>query len=239
MNMWKDLFLFAIVVLALCSSCGNGRDNGKKTTSASTATVAHDDCAPIFAESEGGEGGAVAAEQNEVDAVEAYLIADRCAGPFRIDTVIPEKLEGFDVRKSQEEKILPTGETREIPVYIYEIGNEGWVKVTPQYDATTGCTTGKTSEIFVYSDLFLTDKGIGAMSSLEEFAAAYPDFLIRYVRDAKLFVAETQELENVQFVINDEYYRGDDATLASNESVELQVSDFEKESYFTAIRIIK
>lgn len=239
MNKQKELFLFAIIVLALCPACGNGRSNGKEAATASTATIAHEDNAPVFAESEGGEGGAVVVEQNEVDAVEAYLIADRCAGPFRIDAVVPEKLEGFDVRKSKEEKILPTGKTRVTPVYIYEIGNEGWVKVTPQYDATTGCTTDKTSEIFVYSDLFLTDKGIGTMSSVEEFAAAYPDFLIRYVHDAKLFVAETQELENVQFVINDEYYRGDDVTLASNESVELQVSDFEKESYFTAIRIIK
>lgn len=230
MNIPKDIILFAIVVLALCSACGSGM--GKESAAASTATVAHEDCAPIFEESEGAEGGTVAAAG-------AYIIADRCAGPFMIDSVIPEKPEGFDVTKSLEERILPTGETREIPVYIYEIGNEGWVKVTPQYDATTGCITGNISDIFVYSDLFLTDKGIGAMSSLKEFAAAYPDFHIRYVRDSELFVAETQELGNVQFVIDDEYYCGDDASLASSKSVELQVSDFKKESYFTAIRIIK
>lgn len=231
MNMRKVSFLFAIVILSLCSACCNGSSNGE-TTYTVTAIVAHEDCATIFAER---EDGAVVAEQNEVAAVEAYRIADRCAGPFRIDAIVSEKMEGFDVTKSQEEKILPTGETREISVYIYEIGNEGWVKVTPEYDTTTG----KTSEIFVYSDLFLTDKGIGAMSSIEEFATAYPDFHIRYVRDAELFVAETQELKNVQFVINDEDYRGDKASLSSSESVELKVPDFNKESYFTAIRIIK
>lgn len=230
--MRKASFLFAIAVLSLCSACCNGRSNGKETTYTASAIVAHEDSANNFAER---EDGAVVAEQNEVVAVEAYRIADGCAGPFRIDAVVSEKMEGFDVTKSQEEKILPTGETCEITVYIYEIGNEGWVKVTPQYDTTTG----KTSEIFVYSDLFLTDKGIGAMSSLKEFAAAYPDFHIRYVRDSELFVAETQELGNVQFVINDECYCGDDASLASSKSVELQVSDFKKESYFTAIRIIK
>ena len=55
----------------------------------------------------------------------------------------------------------------------------------------------KTNEILVYSDLFLTDKGIGAMSSLEEFAANYPDFRIRYMREAGIYVAETQQLKNV------------------------------------------
>lgn len=49
----------------------------------------------------------------------------------------------------------------------------------------------------IYSDLFLTDKGIGAMSSLEEFAANYPDFRIRYMREAGIYVAETQQLKNV------------------------------------------
>lgn len=228
--MRKVSFLFAIAVLALCTACGNR----KGSASAPTATVAHEDSASIFTK---GEGIAIAAEQNDAAAIEAYRIADRCAGPFMIDADIHEKLEGFEVMKSKEEKTLPTGETYEIPVYIYEIGNEGWVKVTPQHDATTGCTAGKINEILVYSDLFLTDKGIGAMSSVEEFAAAYPDFLIRYARDAESFVVETQELENVQFIINHEHYRGDDATLTTGESVELQVSDFEKESYFTAIRI--
>ena len=61
----------------------------------------------------------------------------------------------------------------ETPVYIYEIGNEGYVKVTPQYDTIANCTNDKIGEIFVYSDLFLTDKGVGAMSSVEEFASAY------------------------------------------------------------------
>lgn len=131
---------------------------------------------------------------------------------------------------------MPTEEVREIPVYIYEIGNEGWVKVTPQYDMTIGCVNDKIGEIFVYSDLFLTDKGIGAMSSIAEFTVAYPDFHIRYECKAKLFVAETYQLKNIQFVINDKYYQGDDTILTS---AELQISDFRKDSHFTKIRIIK
>ena len=56
--------------------------------------------------------------------------------------------------------------------------------------------------------------------------------------DSELFVIETPRLKNVQFVINSEYYQGDDTVLASNGSVELQAADFGKESYFTAIRIL-
>lgn len=195
MKMRKALFLFAVIVLALCPACDCSRSNGREIASASTSTAVHEDGVPMG--SKVGEGNAVVAEINEDAAVEAYLIADSCAGPFRIDAVISEDMQGFDITKSQEEKLLPTGETCEIPVYIYEIGNEGWVKVTPQYDAATGGTIGKTNEILVYSDLFLTDKGIGAMSSLEEFAANYPDFRIRYMRDAGIYVAETQQLKNV------------------------------------------
>lgn len=229
-------FLLVITVWAFCSACG---DNGNNTASVSAAASVQDECAPVCAESEAGEGGAVVAEQNdEFGTPEAYPVADSCAGPFRIGAEIPRKIEGFAVTESREEKTLPNGETREIPVYLYEIGNEGWVRVTPQYDPVTGGVNGKTGEIFVYSDLFLTDQGIGAMSSIGEFAAAYPDFRIRYAGEAELFVVETPRLGNVQFVIDDEYYQGDDAVRTSNESCELQVSDFRKESYFTAIRII-
>ena len=58
--------------------------------------------------------------------------------------------------ESLEKKMLPNGKIYETPVYIYEIGNEGYVKVTPQYDTIANCTNDKIGEIFVYSDLFLT-----------------------------------------------------------------------------------
>ena len=111
------------------------------------------------------------------------------------------------------------------------------MKILPQYNTTSACVNDSIGVILVYSDLFLTDNGIGAMSSIEEFAAAYPDFRISYSGKTKLFVVETPRLKNVQFIIDNEYYQGDDSVPASNESVGLQVSDFRKETYFTAIRI--
>lgn len=223
-----------LVIIVLCvTACGN-----EKKAKSVTAPI-RDENVPVFSETKTDEDIIVASHKNELAAVNNYTVSDSCAGPFKIDAVIPEKIEGFIVIETKEEKILPGGERYEIPVYIYEIGNEGWVKVTPQYDTATGCATGKTSEIFVYSDLFITDKGIGAMSSVEEFATVYPDFRISYDRDAELFVAETQELKNVQFIIDSEYYRNDVAIPTSCESVGMQVSDFKDKSYFTAIRITK
>lgn len=215
----KPLLLFAVIALAACPACGSGRSGNDRNDKIAFPPVA-------------------AARQNDSASVNTYLIADNCAGPFRIGALIPDKADGFVMTESKEDRSDSEGGIRETSVYIYEIGNEGWVKITPQYDFPAGRATGRIGEIFVYSDLFLTDKGVGAMSSIEEFAAAYPDFRIRYEREAALFVVETPRLKNVQFVIDDEYYQGGDAVFTANESCELQTSDFRKESYFTAIRII-
>lgn len=172
--------------------------------------------------------------------VEPYIVADNCAGPFRIGGAIPDKVDGFVRSESVETKTIATGATIELLVYIYEIGNEGWVKITPLYDSTTGCTNNDViGEIFVYSDLFMTDRGIGAMSSIEDFASVYPDFNIRYERETGLFVAETSRLGNVQFIINDWDYQGVDSVFTSGGQHMPQLSDFKAGACFAAIRITK
>lgn len=233
MDMKIRLSLFVVTIFVFCQSCVDGKSNANEVVSATAVSVMDTDSVTIFIEDED----EVAVAGQKV-AVRTYLITDSCAGPFVIGSRIPDNVNGFTVTVSGEEKTLETGEIREIPVYIYELGNEGWVKLTPQYDMATGCVRDRTGEIFVYSDLFLTDRGIGAMSSIEEYAAAYPDFHIGYARESELFVVETPCLKNVQFIIDSEYYQGGDTLLLSSESVELQVSDFRKETCFTAIRII-
>lgn len=206
---------FAVLALSVCAVCGAGGSTDIAALSAG-----------------------VSAQPDSV-AVEPYRIADNCAGPFRLGAAIPERVEGFVTTEWREDRIDPEGRRCEMPVYIYEIGNEGWVKITPQYDRTAGRANDRIGEIYVYSDLFLTDRGIGAMSSIGEFAAAYPDFRIRYERGGRVFVAETPRLRNVQFIIDDEYYRGREAVLTSGESCELQISDFREATCFTAIRLMR
>lgn len=93
------------------------------------------------------------------------------------------------------------------PEYICEIGNEGWVRITPlpQPDGGTDDIIG---EIFVYSDLFVTDKGIGAMSTAEDFAEAYPDLHISRSADCGSYIFETPQPRNVHFLIKAEFYTG-------------------------------
>lgn len=168
-----------------------------------------------------------------------YLISGNSAGPFRIGAPIPDKVDGFVVSESIEDKVDSAGMAIGVPVYIYEIGNEGWVKVTPQYDKQSGCVSDRIGEILVYSDLFLTDRGIGAMSSIEDFAAVYPEYQIRYDCPSGLFVMGAPGLKNIHFVIDGEYYQGEDSILTSDNSVDLQISDFSKKTCFTSILLFE
>lgn len=217
----KLLNLFGIIAVVACQACGNGDKSRVEADNDIDLEYAFEDF------------------QGDSSAVYTYLISDSCAGPFRIGATIPLRADGFVRTEYKESKTDSAGNTTEHVSYIYEIGNEGWVKITPQYDIATGCASDKTGEIFIYSDLFLTDKGIGAMSSIEEYAAAYPDFKISHTPEAELFVVETPELRNVQFVISDECYLGSNTVFTSDRSCELQLSDFKDEFCFSAIRIIK
>lgn len=206
------------MAIAACAACGAA------AARSGNANERHGDRASV-----------AAFAQNDSVSVETYPIADDCAGPFRIGAAIPKKADGFVVAELREETIDAKGDTCRITVYVYEIGNEGWVKVTPQYDAASGCANGRIGEIFVYSDLFLTGKGIGAMSSIEAFAAAYPDFEIRYADER--FMVETPQLRNVRFLLEKECCIGTEIGLFSSGSVNPKISDFKARSCFTAIRI--
>lgn len=221
----KPSLLFEVIAIAACSACGSGStaSAGSSNGSGHNSSIASELT--------------VAVAENVSESVGRYLIADSSAGPFRIGAVIPHEAEGFVVTEWSEEQVDSEAERREITTYTYEIGNEGWVKITPQYNAATGCANDRIGEIFIYSDLFLTDRGIGAMSSIEEFAAAYPDFDIRHADDDKLFIVETPRLRNVQFLVKDEYYIGADRNPASSASVRPKVADFRQKTCFTAIRI--
>jgi len=177
---------------------------------------------------------------SEIDsalASRAYPITDVSAGPFHIGAVIQHTMDGFEVDKSIEIKSLPGGMTIELTVYIYYIGNEGWVKITPQYDSVTGQVSNRIGEIYVYSDLFLTYKHIGAISSLGEFAKVYPDTNILCADEDNMYAVMTPQLPNVQFLLSGEHYIGDGHDRDSSTRGKLNVSDFKNNAHFHAILI--
>lgn len=215
----KPFCLFAVIATAASPVCGAGSAGSNHAGSVGCASAAVAEVVPADS------------------AAAPYPIADDCAGPFRIGAVIPDNVDGFVVTERTEERTGPEGKTYTITVYTYEIGNEGWVGITPQYDPATGRANDRIGEIFVYSDLFLTDRGIGAMSSIEEFAAAYPDLRIRHAEDEGLFVVETPRLRNVGFLLQDAYYVGAHPDAAPGAPAGPEVADFRKGACFTAIRI--
>lgn len=215
-NLLGALIITASTACRSGDACGNDVGSNIEIEAEPADVAAHDDSAMV----------------------EFYLISDSCAGPFNLDAPIPDEVEGFEMTESVEDRVLSDGKLINIPVYRYEIGNEGWVRITPQYDLTTGGDMAdRVGGIFVYSDLFLTDRGIGAMSSIEEFAASYPDFKIRYAEDENLFIVETPQLRNVQFLMEGECFAGEDQTPSSGVLDGLDVADFKENSCFIAIRI--
>ncbi|MCM1330982.1 MAG: hypothetical protein NC248_00055 [Bacteroides sp.] len=167
----------------------------------------------------------------------AYPMTNASVGPFRIGEVIRDTMDGFEVEKSIESKTVSEGVTIEMPIYTYYIGNEGWVRITPQYDTSTRQVSDKIGEIYVYSELFMTDKSIGATASLRQFAHTYPDLYIRYVYEDDMFAVVTPQLPDVQFLLGREHYTGREQDLRAASNSELNIRDFEENSYFDAIRI--
>lgn len=167
----------------------------------------------------------------------AYPMTNVSAGPFSLGAEIQDTIKGFEVEKSIECKTVAHGVEIEIPIYTYHIGNEGWVRVTPQYDTATGQVSNSIGEIYVYSELFMTDKYIGAISSLENLASVYPDINIRHIGEDDMYAVVTSQLPNVQFLLIGEHYIGSEHGSNSCFHRKLDVSDFEENSHFYAIRI--
>ncbi|MCM1354798.1 MAG: hypothetical protein NC212_00150 [Staphylococcus sp.] len=218
----RGIVLIVTVLLLACNvnhaNVQNGHENIDNVTSGQPAVVAQIDSVLVR---------------------RAYPITNVSAGPFCIGAVIQDTMDGFEVEKSIEIKTVSDEMAIEIPVYTYYIGNEGWVRVTPQYDAVTGYVSDNIGEIYVYSELFLTDKCIGVISSLEQFARVYPDMNIRYIGEDDIFSIGTPQLPNVQFLLGGDHYISMDHDTDSIQQGKLNIFDFEKNSHFDAVRICK
>lgn len=100
--------LFAAFAIAICSVCHAGNNDNAANGNIASSPV-----------------NAIA--RYNADGHTVYFLADDCAGPFHLGAVIPNKLEGFNVSRSKQE-VNVAGKSLEVPIYIYEIGNEGWLK---------------------------------------------------------------------------------------------------------------
>lgn len=165
-----------------------------------------------------------------------YVITDSCAGPFKIGEAIPDSVTGFTTTKTMV-NIVAEGEPYNVPTYIYKSDDDESVKLTPIYDTATGRFTDRIGEIIIDSNLFRTDKGIGIKFALNEFMGAYPDSRIWFTHESDMYVIDTPQLKNVQFLLDGNDYQGTDPRLSSTNPVMLDAADFKKSAKIKSIRI--
>ncbi len=95
-------------------------------------------------------------------------------------------------------------------------------------------------EIGVYSPLYKTDQNIGPGSQLNEVKEAYPDLKMWYTYIGNWYVAETESLPNVQFLIDPLAFSGDNEKLMQGfEQVFLDESDFNMKGKIISVRLWK
>ena len=92
-------------------------------------------------------------------------------------------------------------------------------------------------EIEVLSPLYQTKQRIGIGSNLDKLVEVYDDLKIWYTYVSGRFIAETSELENIQFIIDPETYSGSWESLFDSDMVNLAVSDFTPDAKVISIRI--
>lgn len=200
--------IFTAILLFVSASCGHSNQNKAQQTESASETEA-----------------------------KVYAITDSCAGPFKIGEVIPDSLTGFTMTDTMVNTVVE-GESYDIPTYIYKGEDGESVKITPIYDTATGKFTDRIGEIIIDSNLFRTERGIGIKFALNEFMGAYPDSRIWFTHESDMYVIETPQLKNVQFLLDGKDYTGMDPRLSSTELVMLDAADFKKGAKIKFIRIL-
>lgn len=199
--------IFTAISLFVSASCGHSNHNKAQQTESASETEA-----------------------------KVYAITDSCAGPFKIGETIPDSVAGFIMTKTMVNTIAE-GESYDVPTYIYKGKDGESVKITPIYDTTTEKFTDRIGEIIIDSNRFQTEKGLGIKFAINEFMGAYPDTRLWFTHESDMYVIETPQLKNVQFLPDGADYQGTDPRLSSTEPVVLDAADFKKGAKIKSIRI--
>jgi len=102
-----------------------------------------------------------------------------------------------------------------------------------------GKETDIIGEIQIFSSIYRTEKNIGVGSVLSDFVKAYPTNNIWYTYISGMFVIETKELENIQFIIEDTGFIGDKKKLGNGGDMDvLSIKDFNPSSKIKSIRML-
>jgi len=165
-----------------------------------------------------------------------YLITNNGVDIFLIEQKIPDQTDGYLINKSIDIR-TEEGEDFEIPVYTVSEDGEEVLNIELQYDYYEENYLDRIGNIYILSDKFKTAERIGLHSSIEEFIAVYPDFLIWYSYISDRYVIETKQLDSIQFILDGNDFTDEAGPTFDSDMTILKPSDFKKDSKIKGIRI--
>lgn len=168
-----------------------------------------------------------------------FIIDAEGVGAFRLGEDIPTKLK--DARYSLSKKMVLVegeGEQYEEPWYVLSMGGNEILRILPGYDPETDDFSNVVGEIRIESALCSTKEGANVGDTLEQLAALYRKLTLWYSYVSDMFVAETQGLPGVQFLLDGNGFVGSRDDLADSDIVFLSRPDFRPGTRIRAIRIL-
>jgi hypothetical protein len=173
----------------------------------------------------------------EVD-TRTNIIKNGKVGPFIIGDEMPEdgSFEGFTIEKKVETINGEEGPYEDVIWRVYRNG-ELALELNRGYDLQAGHYINKIGEINILSTYFETAKGTKVGSTLTQIYSNYnsPRLWFSYV--GGLHVCDTDDLDQVQFVVNTKDFIGNSADLYSSDMVNTTVSDYKSPAHIVRIRV--
>jgi len=171
-------------ILAACGAAENTDSNTTATDSIQTETVIEE-------------------EESEETSFN-WVITSEGAGDFTPGDQVSQLSDDYRIEKEMR-SFWEEGDEYVVPIFKVIVGGEVVVELHGDSDAGEDPTI---MELFVISEQFKTEKGIGVGSTIEEFIETYPDYSLWYTYISGRHIIETDEVA-AQFIINEEDVDGE------------------------------
>jgi hypothetical protein len=166
-----------------------------------------------------------------------FLITPQGVDIFLVGQKVPTQTGEYSISKTTETR-EEEGEEYEVVVYTVSENEQDLLKLeTPSEQDNEN--EQHINDIFILSEKYKTAENIGLHSTIEEFAAVYPNFTVwwTYVSDRYVIEAGKPSLENVQFILDKNGFRNENGPDFDNDYTVLKISDFKKDTQIKEIRI--
>ncbi len=162
------------------------------------------------------------------------LIKKDQVGIFKIGDAIPKKLENYAI-KEEKQTISEEGVTYEEIMYTITKDETEILKIYRAYDYVSDGYNQNIGQIMVNSNQFKTEKNIGVGTTLENLKKAYPNLKIWYTYVSDMYVAETDDLPKIQFLLDPNDFIGE--LEVKSDIITLKETDFKENAKILQIRV--